>query len=317
MPRRSQRRRLHDKWSIARTTSTVSPASQLRFTYGTSNYYSSNPALFAFGADGNMGIGTTTPAARLDIENATTDTSLRVTGHAFFADDLKVGYGSSDSLAKVNIASGTDVDISGGGYLVLGSVTGTNLAIDTNELQARSNGTASTFYINNGGGSVVLGGATTIKGNLTVKNASGTTLVELGEGLDYAEGFNTPDKHATPAGSVMIIDAAHPGQLALSTQPYDKRVAGIVAGARNLGSGVRLGTGQFDVDIALAGRVYCYVDATDNAVEPGDLLTTSPLPGYAMKATDPQRAMGAILGKAMEPLKHGEKGQILVLVTLQ
>jgi len=29
------------------------------------------------------------------------------------------------------------------------------------------------------------------------------------------------------------------------------------------------------------------------------------------------RAQGAILGKAMEPLAAGEKGQILVLVTLQ
>jgi hypothetical protein len=29
------------------------------------------------------------------------------------------------------------------------------------------------------------------------------------------------------------------------------------------------------------------------------------------------KAQGAILGKPMEPLKQGEKGQILVLVTLQ
>ena len=39
--------------------------------------------------------------------------------------------------------------------------------------------------------------------------------------------------------------------------------------------------------------------------------------GHAMKATDADRARGAILGKAMEPLRQGERGQILVLVTLQ
>jgi len=142
-------------------------------------------------------------------------------------------------------------------------------------------------------------------------------LIELGEGLDYAEGFNVSDKSAIAPGMVLVIDPDHPGKLTLSTQAYDKRVAGIAAGANGLGSAVRLGAGQFDLDVALAGRVYCQVDATEHGVEPGDLLTTSAVPGHAMKVTDPARAMGAVLGKAMEPLKQGEKGQILVLVTLQ
>jgi hypothetical protein len=90
-----------------------------------------------------------------------------------------------------------------------------------------------------------------------------------------------------------------------------------MAGAKNLGSGVRLGNGQFDCDVALAGRVYCNVDATHASVNPGDLLTTSAIPGYAMKVTDYAHAHGAILGKAMQKLAKGEKGQILVLVTLQ
>jgi hypothetical protein len=59
------------------------------------------------------------------------------------------------------------------------------------------------------------------------------------------------------------------------------------------------------------------VDATEIAVQPGDLLTTSGTKGFAMKATDYIRAQGAILGKAMEELEKGKKGQIMVLVTLQ
>lgn len=98
---------------------------------------------------------------------------------------------------------------------------------------------------------------------------------------------------------------------------YDHKVAGIVAGARGQGSGVRLGPEQFDHDVALAGRVYCNVDATYGEVHPGDLLTTSPTPGHAMAVKDTVRAQGAILGKAMEGLSEGQKGQILVLVTLQ
>ncbi len=142
-------------------------------------------------------------------------------------------------------------------------------------------------------------------------------LIEFGEGLDYAEGFDVSDESQIAPGTALVIDAENAGQLAISTAPYDRKVAGIVAGANGLGSAVRLGAGQYDFDVALAGRVYCNVDASYGAIQPGDLLTTSPTPGHAMKVTDRERAQGAILGKAMQPLKQGEKGQILVLVTLQ
>jgi hypothetical protein len=105
--------------------------------------------------------------------------------------------------------------------------------------------------------------------------------------------------------------------LTISGHPYDSKVAGIVAGAKGLGSGVQLGGGQYDHNVALAGRVYCNVYASESNIEPGDFLTTSTTPGYAMKATDHSRAQGAILGKAMEHLDKGQKSQILVLVTLQ
>ena len=49
----------------------------------------------------------------------------------------------------------------------------------------------------------------------------------------------------------------------------------------------------------------------------GDLLTTSDMPGYAMKVTDYDRANGAIIGKAMTGLPAGDKGLVLVLVSLQ
>jgi hypothetical protein len=308
---------LVDKWSFFRTTNAANPSSQLRFSYGTNTNYDANPTLFALGSDGSLGLGTTTPTAKLDVEGG----GLHVSGASSIYGDFQVGTsGNIDNAAKVNVLGGSDTDLSGGGYLVLGSITGANLSIDNNELQARSNGAAAALYLNYQGGDVHLGGATTVVGNLTVRSASSNNvLVELGEGLDYAEGFSTSEreKSATPAGSVMVIDVQHPGQLTLSKRAYDTRVAGIVAGANGLGSAVRLGAGRFDVDVALAGRVYCFVDATEIGIEPGDLLTTSATPGHAMKVADPQRASGAILGKAMEPLKEGEKGQILVLVTLQ
>ena len=72
--------------------------------------------------------------------------------------------------------------------------------------------------------------------------------------------------------------------------------------------------GEFPV--ALTGRVFCLADAASDSIEPGDLLTTSNIPGHAMKVTDCARARGAILGKAMSSLKQGQ-GLVLILVTLQ
>ncbi len=66
---------------------------------------------------------------------------------------------------------------------------------------------------------------------------------------------------------------------------------------------------QHFAPVALAGRVPVRVDATFGAVEPGDLLAPSPVPGAAMKATRP----GPTIGVALEPLPGGED-KILVLV---
>ena len=64
------------------------------------------------------------------------------------------------------------------------------------------------------------------------------------------------------------------------------------------------------------GKVFCRVDASYGSVAAGDLLTTSPTIGHAMKAADRSRAFGAVLGKALKPLAGG-RGLVPVLVTLQ
>lgn len=156
-----------------------------------------------------------------------------------------------------------------------------------------------------------------VHNRIRVSDDAGNAVVELGVGLDYAEGFDIANANMIQPGTVLVIDPANPGKLEASCRAYDSKVAGIVAGANGLGSGVKLGSGQYDHNVALAGRVYCNVDASKTGIEPGDLLTTSGVPGYAMKATDYKHAQGAILGKAMERLEKGQKGLVLVLVTLQ
>ena len=68
--------------------------------------------------------------------------------------------------------------------------------------------------------------------------------------------------------------------------------------------------------IALSGKVYCRVDASSEPVHVGDLLVSSPTRGHAMKASDPIRAFGAVIGKALRRLEAG-RGLIPILVSLQ
>ena len=65
--------------------------------------------------------------------------------------------------------------------------------------------------------------------------------------------------------------------------------------------------------IAMSGRAWVYCDATTNAIEAGDFLTTSSTAGHAMKAMDMQQAQGAVIGKAMSDLEKGQKGLVLVV----
>jgi hypothetical protein len=118
---------------------------------------------------------------------------------------------------------------------------------------------------------------------------------------------------------VVVIDEDNPSHLKLSTEPYDTRVAGVISGAGGVTPGLSLsqqGVVEGDQHVALTGRVYVEADASNGAIKPGDLLTSSHTPGHAMRVSNHARAQGAILGKAMTGLREG-KGLVLVLVTLQ
>jgi hypothetical protein len=146
-------------------------------------------------------------------------------------------------------------------------------------------------------------------------------VVEITGGSDLSEQFDVRGGgDRIEPGTVVSIDPASPGALQMSRQAYDRRVAGIVSGAGGVKPGMLMGqrgsVADGELPVALTGRVYCKVDASHGAVAPGDLLTTSPTPGHAMKVTDHGQAQGAILGKAMTSLDRGQ-GLVLVLVSLQ
>jgi hypothetical protein len=136
-------------------------------------------------------------------------------------------------------------------------------------------------------------------------------------GADCAENFDVEEAPSIEPGAVMVIgDEETLQQCSLA---YDKRVAGVISGAGDCKPGMVLGNHQSQrerLPLALNGKVYCKVDAGYAPISVGDLLTTSPSPGYAMKANDPLQAFGAVIGKALRPLAEG-KSLIPILIALQ
>lgn len=134
---------------------------------------------------------------------------------------------------------------------------------------------------------------------------------------DCAEDFDVYGTDKVEPGTVMVL--GEEGALLESQQAYDKRVAGVISGAGDFKPGIILDTRQSQGNrqpVALMGKVFCKVDAQFGAIEVGDLLTTSPTPGHAMKTDNPFKAFGAVIGKALRPLTEGQ-ALIPILIALQ
>jgi hypothetical protein len=106
----------------------------------------------------------------------------------------------------------------------------------------------------------------------------------------------------------------------LSSKAYSPRVAGVYSTrAALIGRPFEeLEDARIDdlIPMAIVGIVPCKVTAENGAIKIGDLLVTANRPGYAMKGTKRSKMLGAVVGKAMQPLPKGT-GVIEVLVTLQ
>ena len=133
---------------------------------------------------------------------------------------------------------------------------------------------------------------------------------------DLAEEFVVATDDEVEPGSLLVLD--DDANLRLSRKPYDHRLAGVAAGAGANRPAILLNRKagpDNKVALALAGRVFCKVDASYGAVNVGDLLTSSMTPGYAMKAVDGEAGLGTIVGKALSALANG-RALIPILVTM-
>ncbi|MCI0557214.1 MAG: hypothetical protein MN733_01875 [Nitrososphaera sp.] len=276
--------------AVVQTTNNSDQTGLAFFTHPSSSASNQVSEVLRIEHDGNVGIGTTDPNTKLDVNGA-----VRITNQG-------------DGAVLLNLSSERHWEFRQRN-------TGSSTAL---ELASASPGGNKAFIINTSGNVGI--GMTNPQSKLDVAGTTRTQVIEITGGSDLAEPFEIAGAESIKPGMVVSIDPEHPGQLLIAHKTYDRTAAGIVSGANGLNPGLTMkqkgsaADGTFPV--ALTGRVYCWADASNGSIQPGDLLTTSDTPGHAMKATDYSKAHGAIIGKAMSSLETS-RGLILVLVTLQ
>jgi hypothetical protein len=158
--------------------------------------------------------------------------------------------------------------------------------------------------------------------SMTFTGANGGTQTTPWTGVlcggDYAEDMRADQKKESyEPGDVLVLTSDDNSDVTKSVEPYSAMVAGIYATKPGV-VGLRdaVAKSKDNVPMAMVGVVPTKVSAENGSIHKGDLLVTSSQRGYAMKGTDRNRMLGAVIGKAMGSLDSGT-GVIEVLVTLQ
>lgn len=179
------------------------------------------------------------------------------------------------------------------------------------------------LFANVAGGDIIVGGVGQPETNVFRVDGRGTVFADGGFrpfGADFAESIavsGNVERYAP--GDLLVIDPSSERRLSLSQTPYSTLVAGIYSTQPGVVASQHRANealAKDEVPLAVVGIVPCKVTAENGPIVAGDLLVTSSIPGHAMKGTDRSRMLGAVVGKALEPLQKGT-GVIQVLVTLQ
>lgn len=262
-----------------------------------------------FPASGNVGIGTTSPSFKLDIAGG----PIRL-------------YGNTDSLWNIASIYTQDTGASARQFAFGARAGGFSISDET--------AGAFRLYINSVGntgiGTGTPGAKLEVNGSLKLTSGSGGTIVFPDGtsqttawtgalcGGDYAESVDVSDDSTRyQPGDVLVIDDNHPGDFLKSTQPYSNAVAGIYSTKPGMvGRRQKNPKSAEEIPMAMIGIVPVKVTTENGPIRMHDLLVSSATPGYAMKGTDKEQMLGAVIGKALGSLESG-KGTIEVLVTLQ
>ena len=313
---------------LAATGSAINPVLALDTTYtdtrylrlGATNVFTGDQAINgALAVNGALTSGAHVVTGDLATSGAISGSAVSANSVSTKTLQARLGAEGADAsgvLVNVESDTATGIDIT--------STTTTGTAIGIHSTVNSPYAFAGMFD-NIGGGSILLG---RIKvGEYWVKkfrvDGNGRVYANNGYstgGADFAESFAVAgEKSAYEPGDVMIIDTAAVRRLTRSGQAYSTLVAGVYSTRPGvIASPYEMDSPNLEKEVPLAvvGVVPCKVTTENGPIAVGDLLVTSSIPGHAMKGTDHSRMLGAVVGKALQPLAAGT-GVIEVLVSLQ
>jgi site-specific recombinase XerD len=290
-------------------------------SFSSLNFTTNSLTRMTISPNGNVGIGTTNPAAALD-----------VVGTASISGSLLLS-GASPSLQTANninliIGGNTTGNISlqplsGNGNVGV-NTTNPNYKLDIQD----TNASREAVQIFNSSTSTKASGLLVKVGNTT--NATPTTthfinFATSGQGLvgaitgngsngitystnsvaDFAEYLKKDIHEVVPFGSLMCVDISG---LVTACDSDNSRLLGVASERPAFLGGEN--HGDESVAIGLVGQVETLVSAANGIIEPGDAITLSSSSGIGEKATQP----GVIVGRALETYATNTPGKIKVLV---
>jgi hypothetical protein len=227
---------------------------------------------------GSVGIGTTTPNARLTVDGG----------------------------------GGETVDLSVSGRIMSGDANN-NGGLWVNSAQSMFVGaeSANTIGLYNGGWGLTMApnGTVSVTGDVILTGADCAEDFDIAACAEFEAGTVMV---LDDCGLLQESRCAYDKKVAGVISGAGKFKPGLILGHEEQAGG----DGQ-RAPVALVGKVYCKVDAQHASIEVGDMLTTSATKGHAMKADDPLAAFGAVIGKALQSMPMGQRGLIPILVALQ
>lgn len=266
----------------------ITPSSSINTVFSTAN----NRNLILDPGTGNVGIGVTSPSARLQVADGSGTTTF--TGAGFSVEQFTT---SGEATWLRNASSSNPFDVL---KVVRHPSAPSSSSFIAGYSWSGSGSDARMFHITGAG-----------------------TFVA---GSDFAEAFEAVGgKDGFEPGDVVVLSSEGTQAVEKCSRSYDPRVVGVYSTRPGLLGADKNGEtriDEHDIPVAITGIVPTKVSAENGAIRPGDFITTSSRLGYAMRATPytingvEMYPTGVILGKALEAL-DAQEGVIKVLIVMR